>query len=94
MEKQLRAMDWPHRHLHWAELCNRHSLRRMAVLAARFAPDELLHGAKTGKPPPPTIELRKRQKQQTTLYAYFVHRPKRLRQNTLDEHCFRKVYKT
>jgi hypothetical protein len=81
MEKQLRAMDWPHRHLHWAELCNRHSLRRMAVLAARFAPDELLHGAKTGKPPPPTIELRNRQKKQTTLYEYFEPLPKRLRQH-------------
>jgi hypothetical protein len=53
----------------------------MAVLAARFAPDELLHGAKTGKPPPPTIELRNRQKKQTTLYDYFEPLPKRLRQH-------------
>jgi len=43
----------------------------MAVLAARFAPDELLHGTNTGKPPPPIIYLRSLQKIQVTLY-YFV----------------------
>jgi hypothetical protein len=82
MEKYLRAMDWYHRHRHWEHfLCNRYTPRHLAVLAARFAPDELLHGSKTGKPPPSTIHLPNRRKIQTSLYDYFEPLPKRLRQH-------------
>ncbi len=94
MEENLRTMDWPQKHLHWKVLSSRHSTRRMAVLAARFAPDELLHGTRTGKPPPPIIYLPNRQKIQVTLYYFFKPSQKRPRQHVMGEHGFSKVHKS
>ncbi len=51
-EKLLRAMDWSDKHDLWNKMNSIRGFRPMLKkLADRFAPDELLHGTKTGRKP-------------------------------------------